>query len=429
MTRYWRRKGILMESRTLEYKENISKSFLKTVSAFANYVTGKIVFGIADDETIAGVDDPAEASLTIENMINDSLKPVPRYTLESVCREGKTLLFLTVYESPDKPYFYKGKAYRRSNTADVEVRGVELNRLVLEGMNTSFEAVTSREQDLHFSTLQHELQKTAGIEEFDRNTLKILRLYSDKGGYNNAAAVLADTNTFSGTDIVRFGSGINEIRDRRRFVGVSAIEQLHGALEMYRLYYQSEVIEGSLRVTKEHIPEEAFREAVANALVHRLWDSNANIQISMDDKGIRIVSPGGLPDDISYENYVEGVASVLRNPIIANVFFRLDYIEMFGTGVRKIKRAYEESHTRPRFSASENYLTVELPVVDSFPVLDADEQAAYDCFADGRVLARPEIQKELGFTQSKTIRILRTLVDKGVVLKTGSGPSTRYEAL
>jgi len=71
----------MRESKTLEYKESVTNTFLKTVSAYANYGTGDIVFGIADDGTAKGLDKPEETCLEIENRINDSIDPVPEYTL------------------------------------------------------------------------------------------------------------------------------------------------------------------------------------------------------------------------------------------------------------------------------------------------------------------------------------------------------------
>lgn len=66
---------------------------------------------------------------------------------------------------------------------------------------------------------------------------------------------------------------------------------------------------------------------LSNALVHRTWDVNAQIKISMFDDRVEITSPGGLPDGLSKEEYLAGQISILRNPIIAGVFFRLGLIE------------------------------------------------------------------------------------------------------
>lgn len=91
----------------------------------------------------------------------------------------------------------------------------------------------------------------------------------------------------------------------------------------------------------EKIPEAAFREAIANALIHRAWDVEARIRVLMFDDRIEIVSPGGLPSGITEDEYLAGKLSVLRNRILANVFYRLGFVEIFRTGITRIKQLYE----------------------------------------------------------------------------------------
>ena len=418
----------MKESRTVEFKREVSRSFLKTVSAYANHETGKIIFGVDDEGIAVGLADTDAACLAIENAINDSIDPRPRYVLETARRSEKDIVVLTVFEGPDKPYYFRGKAYTRNDTADVEVDRAELNRLILAGQNLSFEEAPAATQDLSFNTLSNKLYERAGVSSTNIDVLRTLNLYNSQSGYNNAAAVLADANDFPGIDIVRFGTNVNEIRDRKRLIGISAIKQLDEAIATYRTYYQYEKIEGALRKTFEQIPEGAFREAVANALVHRLWDVSSNIQISMNADGVSITSPGGLPRGLTEKEYLDSRISNLRNPIIGNVFFRLDYIEMFGTGIERIKAAYEPFAAKPAFTVSENYLTVSLPVVDG-PTrpLAVDERKVFDAFATNRLMSRSDLEQLVGLSPATTGRILRALVEHGLLIRIGAGRSTKYE--
>ena len=417
----------MRETKTLEFKREVSRTFLKTVCAYANYGTGEVLFGVDDDGTAVGVDDPAKVCLVVENYINDNLKPVPLYVLEVRREGGKEIVALTVHEGGDKPYYYHGKAYRRNDTADVEVDRLELNRLVLEGQHLSFEEVKAHDQNLTFSALALELKERIGVEPLDANVLKTLNLYEEPEGYNNAAAVLADANGFTGIDMVRFGNDENEIRDRERIIGVSAFQQLSGAVEMYRTYYQVERIEGMLREKHELVPEDAFREAVANALVHRQWDSAAHVQIAFKNDEIRITSPGGLPRGISFEEYMGGRVSVLRNPIIGNVFFRLKYIEMFGTGVARIMSAYKNAAKQPQFSASDNFIAVTLPVLAERERVSLGESKILVVFQGGRRLSRQQVEDLTGISRSTSIRALNSLVEKGYLRKVGEGRAVKYE--
>lgn len=114
----------MKEGRNLEFKREITNTFLKTVSAFANFGTGKILFGVDDDGNNVGIEDGENVSLAIENKINDSIRPKPDYSI-SINKKTK-IITLEIFEGKNKPYFYKGKAYRRSDTATIETDHVEL---------------------------------------------------------------------------------------------------------------------------------------------------------------------------------------------------------------------------------------------------------------------------------------------------------------
>lgn len=410
------------ETATFERKEKATKTFLKTVSAFANYATGEIVFGIQDDGTVIGLEDPIEECLRIENMINDCIEPTPRFTLDPDMKERTVTL--TVFEGPDKPYLANGKAYRRSDSATIEVDRIEYGRLVLEGRNLTYDELPAENQNLSFATLESRLQSEVGIERLDDDVMKTLELLNTCG-YTNAAAMLSEQNDFAGIDIVRFGSDISELLDRSTLEGVSAITQLEKALEMYRSYYRYEKIEGSRRILVELVPEAAFREAVANAIVHRTWDVRANVTVSMFADRIEVCSPGALPAGLSKDEYLGGRISLLRNPILANVFFRLRYIEKFGTGVLRINEAYRDLDSKPSFDIRATSIVVTLPVSGGIK-MSPDERSVMDVLSRGMILTRAEIASRTTLSKDKTVRILNALLAKNVIEKQGSGRGTRY---
>ena len=397
---------------------------MKTVSAYANYGTGEIVFGITDDGRKTGVLNPVDACLNLENKINDSLKPVPDYKIE--IRE-ESLIVLTVYEGIYKPYLYKGKAYKRNDSSTIEVERLEYNRLILEGCNQSFEETVSIDQNLTFQQLEKKFIDTMGITKLNIDILKTLELYSDKNGFNNAAALLADKNSFKGIDIIRFGDSIDEIMDREFFDGISVISQLEKSTQMFWKYYQYEKIEGSERKIIDKVPEKAFREAIANALVHRMWDINAAIKVSMYSDRIEISSPGGLPAAISEEEYLNGQISILRNPIIGNVFFRLKYIEKFGTGILRINRAYANALIKPSYQIFSNSIKVILPVISTDYNLNETEKMLLTFLKNRNNLTRKEIEKLSGMEKTKIIRGLNNLIQKNIVQREGNGRGTRYK--
>lgn len=226
----------MKEHKALEYKETIdSNTFLKTVSAYANYGSGRIVFGIDDDGKTIGISNPVDACLRIEHKINDNIKPSPDYTLGIT---NDNTIILEVQEGPYKPYFYKGKAYKRNDTSTLIVERLELNRLVLEGQNRNFEELEATSQDLTFDTLEKEFINTVKIKDLNDDILKTLGFYTNQEKFNNAAALLSDHNPFKGVDIIKFGNDIDEILDRVTYEHISVISLLKETVNVYKKYYQ-----------------------------------------------------------------------------------------------------------------------------------------------------------------------------------------------
>lgn len=247
----------------------------------------------------------------------------------------------------------------------------------------------TKNKSLHFNQI-----RVMGIEQLTKDILKTLELYSDQNGFNNAAALLADNNHFKGIDIIRFGDSIDEIMERK---------------------------------SVDKIPEKAFREAVANALVHRMWDIPASIKISMYPDKIEISSPGGLPAGLSEDEYLNVQISLLRNPIIGNVFFRLKYIEKFGTGIMRINYAYKNILVKPEYRIFSNSIRIILPVIKSDYKLNEAEKRLINILTDSGSMTRNEVEKAAEMEKSKTIRILNGLIDKNIIQKKGMGRATKYE--
>ncbi|MCR4670562.1 MAG: putative DNA binding domain-containing protein [Saccharofermentans sp.] len=416
----------MKENRHLEFKSDNSDSFLKTVSAYANYEGGRILFGVDDSGKPVGIKDIDKKCLAIENKINDTIKPQPDYILS--VNSSRNTITLEVRPGSGKPYFYKSKAYKRNDTSTIEVDRLELKRLIMEGDNLDYEGFRSKEQDLNFDVLAAELKDKVGIEEMTRDILKSLNLYSDKEGYNNAAFILADKNTLPGIDIVRFGETINIFTKRLTLEDQSILRSFGEAVAMFKDYYQYEEVKGTKRKTVEMIPEEAFREALANALIHRVWDINTPVKISMFDDSVEIVSAGGLPSGISEANYLSGNLSVLRNPILAGIFYRLGMIEMFGTGIRRIRNAYSGSSRKPSFEVDSSMIKVTLPVMEDHRLLTEDEATICNVLSRNRSRQINEIMTSgnINMGKTKVTNLLNGLSDKGVVEIEGRGRGTRY---
>lgn len=413
----------MRETYNLEFKEKISNSFLKTVTAFSNYNDGKIIFGINDKGEYIGIANIKESALAIENKINDSITPQVEYKIS--IDEEKKIIILNISQGMETPYFYNSKTYKRNDSATIEVDKIELKNLILRGQNTTFDALVQNITDFKFNYLANKFKEILEIKDFNNDILKALELVNIDSKITNAGLLLSDKNNFKIIDIVRFGDNKDIILNRTQIKNISILEAYDKAIQIYRENYQYELIKEAYREKKELIPEKAFREVIANALVHRDWNINSYIQISMEKDFISVLSPGKLPEGLSVNEYLEGQISLMRNPIIGNIFFRLNIIESFGTGIRRIRNAYKNSDKKPIFNISENYIEVKLPIISNIDSLSEDEKEVYSAL-ENKTLASSQIAEITKFGKNKVLNILETLIENGYVVKLGKGRGTKY---
>lgn len=150
------------------------------------------------------------------------------------------------------------------------------------------------------------------------------------------------------------------------------------------------------------------------------------LTVAMFTDRIEITSPGGLPSDITEDEFLHSQISVLRNPRLGNVFYRLRYIERFGTGILRIRHAYEKSYRKPEFCVFENSIKIVLPTLQ-YELDTMDEQKLMDVLRAGKVLTRTEIEALTGFDKTRSLRVINRLLAKNMLDKTGQGRGTRYK--
>lgn len=145
---------------------------------------------------------------------------------------------------------------------------------------------------------------------------------------------------------------------------------------------------------------------------------------------IEITSPGGLPKDVSNNDYLYGQLSILRNPIVGNILMRLKYIERIGSGITRINEAYRDCIIKPIYKIFDTSITVVLPIcVYDKDILNENEQRILSLIKLNKEMTRQEIEDEMHLSKDKTIRLLNDLVSKHIIDKKGNIKSTKYVCL
>lgn len=433
------------ETVNLEFKREFTKNILKTVSAYANYHDGEIIIGIDDDLNIVGVNDVVSLRLKLENSINDSISPRPYYEITEKVLNDKTLIILKVYHGENTPYLYDNKAYKRMDTSTIVVDRYDYENLILNGRNQGYDEIFTQEDNLKFDYLSKKLREILGLNMLSPDILKTLGLIrNDK--YTNAAALVSDNNPISnsGISLIRFeGNTIANIRDRIYLNNLSILEMFDKSIDFYYKHINTaEIIQGAYRKTLEQVPFVAYREAVANAIVHRDYSIKAENRIEIYDDRIEIVSPGGLPIGITEEEYLDGRISISRNKIISDLFFRLGIIERLATGIRRIRQYYRDYDVKPIFSITANSIKVILPFTNNnnnssservnestneyYSELTESERLLINYIRINKHITRIEAEKLLDVKKTYTVKILNELIQKGILKRVGIGRNTMY---
>ena len=422
------------ESDSIELKSQVIPDICKEVIGFANTNGGTVYIGIEDNGIIVGVDDEDKTILQLNNMIRDSIKPdITMFVkYEAIILEDKKVIAIKVQRGTDRPYYLGNKGlkpagvYVRNGTSTDPASEANIRKMIKETDGDSFENMRSLEQNLSFNATNEQFKKRNIV--FNEAKMKSLGLFLKDGEYSNVAFLLSDqctatikTATFNGTDKLNF-------QDRKEYSG-SLFEQMENVYQYLEMRNKKRAsFNGLYRIDTLDYPLDALREALLNCLVHRNYSFSASTLISVYDDRIEFVSVGGLPDGINLDDILLGI-SACRNPKLAAIFYRLELIEAYGTGIPKIMSSYKDTGFEPKIEVTNNAFKITLPNLN----YSIDEQTETE---DNRIVAfidkngfitRKDVEELLGISQTSANRILKDMVDKSVLYRIGNGKSIKYK--
>lgn len=365
----------------LALEEKKPKSWCKSVSAFANTFGGALIFGISDDGKIVGLEQPEEDAEKISELVKSTLDPIPEFKLRfHKTDNGKIMVILDIYKGDETPYYYSGdgvlEAFVRVGNESVKATAIELKRLVLRGKNTSYDSQNStyKVEDFAFSKLKERYKKWTG-NSFDDRDLTSFGLVNEQGKLTNAGALFADESPVLCSRLfctrwngLNKSGGIVDALDDAEYSGsiISLIENGEAFIKRNcKMKWRKTV--NSREEMPEYV-ERSYHEALVNALAHRDYLVNGSeVHIDIYDDRMEIYSPGGMPDGSTIQDRDPlKVPSTRRNPVLADVFNRLGYMERKGSGFGKIISGYEfqinyNESKRPSFHSDRYQFTVVMP--------------------------------------------------------------------
>lgn len=261
-----------------------------------------------------------------------------------------------------KPYYYKDGEGFNSKGVYVRVSSIkrrasydEIKRMMIITKPYNFEIQDATINELKFDYLENKFkEKNINVDKYG------LLLLTKDNKYNNAALLLSEQNPTITKFAVFQGLTTTTFLDKKEFSG-SIMKQIDDVLYFASLSNRNKIIISGKAQRDEYLdyPEQALREAIVNCYCHRDWYLSGDIKIEFFDDRVKIYSPGSLPDTLTFDNIKQGLVAK-RNPIIVNALDKVDYIENYATGVRRIFSEYEGFDKQPEFYISHNGVIVTL---------------------------------------------------------------------
>lgn len=345
-------KKLIAECSDYDFKEDLEikkpRSWLKSVSAFANGVGGSLFFGIDNNGKATGLTDISFKTDKISELIKTRIDPTPLFSLLPHNLEGKQILELQIQPGLSTPYYYHSDgvtmAFIRSGNESIEAPIHILNELILKGTGQTYDGVVTgyKFEDFAFSFLKSKYLKRTQLKLNDTDFASFGLVKNDC--LTRAGLLFADENNllqsrifctrWNGTDKVSEKEAIDDDE-----ISGSIIKQLDAAFDFYKKNTKKPWHkEGEGTVNEPEYDDIAITEALVNAIIHRDYNIiGAEVCLNIYDDRIEITSPGmmfsgkKIPEVVDYT-----MESTRRNPIIADVFNRMNLMNRRGSGLSNI---------------------------------------------------------------------------------------------
>jgi len=431
------------EGLKIEFKENLDKSLAKELVAFANSDGGKIFLGISDKKEIKGIEITNKLKSQIQDIANNC-DPSVKIEFE----ELENVLIINVFEGKNKPYkcsegFYlrQGPNSQKLTRDEILLFGANVGKIKFdEQINENFKFPEDFEE-IKFNDF---LKKSNISQVNDIKNILVNLSVAIQVGKNiklNNAGIL-----FFGKNISRFirqnfitcvlykGKERVNIIDRKDF-NEDLINNYENSLRFLKQHLRLEYIikGGGPRQEILEIPEEALKEALLNSLAHRdYFDSGAGIFVEMFDDRIEIYNKGKL----LFDKKDLGKISLSRNPVIFDLFNRINLIEKVGSGIGRIKKLIKERGLKVKFETNEFFRIVfERPSTpQKTPQITPQkptelEQKILDLIEKNSAISRAEIAIRLGLSEDTIKEYLAKLKEKGIIKRVGADRGGYWEII
>jgi ATP-dependent DNA helicase RecG len=426
---------LFREDNRTELKREFVLDIKKTAVAFANTNGGKIYIGIGDDGTVVGLQSPDEVSLQVESSVRASIKPdITRFfEVHTEIIDGKAVVAVTIERGVYVPYYLAehglkpSGVYIRVGSASVPATDEHIRQMIKTSDGDKYITARSMIQELTFA-------RTG--EEFDRQKLafadaqkKSLGIIGENDKFTNLGLLLSEQCQHTVKVAVFEGNTKSVFKSRKEFGG-SLIKQLYDTTEYLDYFNLVQASVGKVRrIEHRNYPVSAIREAIMNALVHRQYGLSASTFVNVYDDRMEVLSVGGLVPGITLDAVLSGV-SISRNEGLANIFYRLELVEAYGTGLMRIMDDYAACERKPEIRITDSSFMMILPNTRYEPTrttpINEQEQKVFQLIERDGTVSSQTLAKTLGLGSTRSYTILKKMVEDGKLLQVKKGRKIEY---
>jgi ATP-dependent DNA helicase RecG len=440
------------ESNMLEFKQEMPQNdqIIKTIIGFCNQHGGKLILGVADDRTIRGLSsvEVEQAIESIDRALYDACHPhiLPRISAQRF--EDKTIVIIEVSEGMNKPYYRRAEGiekgtYIRLGRHTLRATPDIIQELQWQSSGIDFECLPAYQatiEDLNNAEIKNFLKnrKNHGKTELTEQVMKSYSLitYDQSKQYPTMLGLL-----LFGRDLQLYISEAMIIcthfrgkSGREAIATVDCVGTLFNQFKQAYAFiterlYRSFTIKKLKRDELLEIPEQAIREALLNAIIHRNYHIKAPTKISIYDDRVEFFSPGQFPGPLRVDNLLAGI-SYLRNPIICKILREANYIEKLGSGFITIFNSYEERKLNtPQVFDGENYVKCILPRGASIKEHStiSEQDKIMQLFARSNEIDINQVIHALSVSRATAVRRMNELIKKGMIKRMGHAKAIRYQ--
>jgi ATP-dependent DNA helicase RecG len=459
--------AVIAETTDCDFKAAVEikkpKSWLKSVSAFANGIGGTLIFGIADDKTVVGIEDIKNDTEAISRLIKERITPIPEFQMTAEKENGADIILLKIHSGITTPYYYSAdgikQAFIRLGNESINAPDHILNELILKGTHRTFDVSKSNHLKADYSfTLMEATYFERTKNKFEGTDYLSFGLVENDGYLTVAGALMADQHIVYNSRA--FCTRWNGLQKGSVIDGDAADDKEYSGNLIYLLNNICDFIrnnskikfkkEARYRVDQPDYADRAVTEAVVNALIHRDYIiMGAEIHVDMYDDRVEIISPGGMYEGTFIQNMdVANISSSRRNPVIADLFHRMKFMERRGSGLNKIvtettKLSGYSDKYKPAFISTPtefkvilknvNYRNdtqnVPLNVPANVPVnvrLNSTEKMIFEAIKADENVTYEQLAEITAKTRKTVMRNIKSLKSKNLIQREGADKNGKW---